>query len=296
MAISVPWVIPPTSPTPDDPATLRWSVAGLIMDNATPDTHGVLWLAQVDGWNNGADVRPSRGSRPGRDGDWQGQTYLSGRTLVAHGACFAPDRLTLRAARDRFMAAVAPRHGIRVVSNEVPARSVLGEIDAQPLWTSLNESQASFSVSIHAESPFKQGQVLTSSPLPVLADSGGLSFPVTFPPALGGQSAIEITPDGNTDSWPTLIITGPMTNPVATLVETGQIVAYNLTIARGQQLIVDTDTGVALLGQTLARGAQSLDTDFFPLAPGTPNTVRLTASSTFDPAASLIVSWVPNWN
>src|SRR4051794_21877046 len=119
MAISVPWVIPPTSTSPTDPATLRWSVAGLIMDNATPDVDGVLWLAQVDGWNSGADVRPSRGNRPGRDGDWQGQTYLSGRTLIARGACWAPDRLTLRAARDRFMAAVAPRQGIRVVSNEV---------------------------------------------------------------------------------------------------------------------------------------------------------------------------------
>jgi hypothetical protein len=93
-----------------------------------------------------------------------------------------------------------------------------------------------------------------------------------------------------------LILTGPLTNPAVTLVETGQYVTYNLTVGRGQQLMIDTDTGVALLSGTLARGAQDLLTDFFPLTPNQPNTVRLTAASSFDPAASLIVSHIPNWN
>jgi hypothetical protein len=70
----------------------------------------------------------------------------------------APDRATLRAARDRFMTAVMPRQDIRVVSNEAPVRSVVGQLDGQPLWTAYSANEASFSVPIHATSPFKQGR------------------------------------------------------------------------------------------------------------------------------------------
>lgn len=297
MALSIPWVIPPSGlDAAGEPATLRWSVGGIVMDNATLDAHGCRWVAQVDGWNDGSDIRPARGPRPARDGDWQGATFFSGRTVTATGNCFAPDRAGLRAARDRFMAAVAPRQDIRVVSNEIPARSVLGRLDGKPNWYSLNENQAKFSIPIHSTSPFKQGQLVTSQPLGIFGDPVGLIFPIVFPPFLGGSSAVELVPDGNSETWPVLILTGPMPLPVVTLVETGQIVAYNLTIAAGQQLIVDTDTGVASLSGTSVRGAQSLSTDFFSLTPGQPNTVQLTTAGSFNPAASLIVSFVPNWN
>lgn len=112
--------------------------------------------------------------------------------------------------------------------------------------------------------------------------SGGLAYPLVYPLVYGTQSAgaLAVTNAGTADAPLTLTFLGPLTNP--RVVCDDWTLAFDITLAGGETLAVDTGTGTALLNGTADR-LSAIATDSDPLdaclLPPGASTLTLTASA-----------------
>lgn len=106
----------------------------------------------------------------------------------------------------------------------------------------------------------------------------GFSFPLSFPLGFGGATNpndMTVTNAGNVPCWPTLIFTGPCTNPVAQNLSLpgNPSVTLNAALNAGDQVVVDCDLGSILyypagssVGQA-QNGWLAAGSTFFAIAP-----------------------------
>ena len=82
-----------------------------------------------------------------------------------------------------------------------------------------------------------------------------MAFPLDFGvPAGVTPGALSLTNDGTASYYPRLRIDGPVPNPVVSLAETGDQIAYSGTVAAGQWLDIDCSRRRVLLnGQVSVR-------------------------------------------
>ncbi|MFF0389682.1 phage tail protein [Kitasatospora sp. NPDC004615] len=102
---------------------------------------------------------------------------------------------------------------------------------------------------------------------------------------------VACTNSGDAEAHPVLEIRGPVNRPSVTIVETGQMLEYDLMLAASDVLTVDTWGGTVTLASGMTRlytaTARSIPEGAFVLPPGT-STLAFRAV-TADPAASLTV-------
>lgn len=124
---------------------------------------------------------------------------------------------------------------------------------------------------------------------------GGMAIPMAIPMdmSVGGSTAATLTNDGNISAYPTITITGPVTNPTLINEQTGETLdlTYTLTTA-DESIVIDTLRRTVIYYATSGgspvnvRGAMA--GDFITLQPGD-NTVKLVLASTSDGKATF--SW-----
>ena len=83
--------------------------------------------------------------------------------------------------------------------------------------------------------------------------AGGIGYPVDYPLEYGtaASTALQAGNDGSMDAPLVATFTGPLTNP--RLASTTWAMAFDLALAAGEQLVVDTAEGTALLDGTADR-------------------------------------------
>lgn len=113
--------------------------------------------------------------------------------------------------------------------------------------------------------------------------SGGLVYPLVYPLTYGTQSTGSMTAynTGTADAPFTATFNGPLTNP-RIVSSDGWELAFNITLAGGEQLVVNTAAGTALLNGTadrmIAIANDSDPVDACALSPGD-STLTLTAAA-----------------
>jgi hypothetical protein len=104
-------------------------------------------------------------------------------------------------------------------------------------------------------------------------------LPIVFSASTGGTATA--TNNGTTESFPTVTISGPMTNPLVIDSTLNRYVQLNLTINTGEQVIID------MKNKTIVKGGQSVlqnkvaGSQFWWLNPGS-NLLRIQSSSGSD--------------
>ena len=104
-----------------------------------------------------------------------------------------------------------------------------------------------------APDPLKYGAPVTGqTSLAPTAGGGGLVYPLTYPrdygEAPGVTPGLVFLPNGGTAAYlPTVRVTGPVVNPVVTLVESGSSIRYTGSVVAGQWLDFDCANRVVLL-------------------------------------------------
>ena len=100
---------------------------------------------------------------------------------------------------------------------------------------------------------------------------------------------------GTIGTWPTWVITGPVTGPTITNLDTGQRLAFDPTfdVPAGQTMTIDSDAKTVFL-TGVSRRDRLFVAEWFAIAPGSVN-VRFSAISAFDVAASLTAQWREAW-
>ena len=136
-----------------------------------------------------------------------------------------------------------------------------------------------------------------------LPDLTQLTFPITFPIEFGGSTIDETTIFGVAGTWktyPTITLTGPLTNPKVTNSSTSQLVQLNYTVPAGRVVTIDLTPGVKTVEDDLGVnliGYISTDSDLFgfhlgvsPEVAGGSNSIRIqTSGATVD--SEINMSW-----
>lgn len=280
-----------------DPVDVVWNTAA---------ADGTRLVAQSHGWD-GLDYLTPIDQVGGRDGGLLGPQSVGPRMIDVDAAVVAPTAALLRQHIARVRRILGPQNltGVRqpIVWQEydhgagqflaLVARPV-GKFDPRPVRGHVEGGVAAsirFTL-VAANPPWKylsgnpQSQC-TGLPNPALL--GGRTYDKTFDYTYGAATnpggEMTVTNSGDLSAYPVFTITGPADMPVIQNVTTGQAFTVNANIAAGQTVVIDARTGVITPGTVRLIGRP------FTLAAGA-NTIRWrTLVDSYDPAASLCLSW-----
>ncbi|MFE3905428.1 hypothetical protein ACFXPY_35365 [Streptomyces sp. NPDC059153] len=122
----------------------------------------------------------------------------------------------------------------------------------------------------------------------------GLLDPYNFGPP-GSTGTLTARNDGNAPAHPVVEFRGPVSMPSLTNLATGDVLEYDLDLAAGDVLVVNTAEGTVTLNETASRlytaTARSVPEQSFALWPGTADLAFRAAPESSDPAASVAVRW-----
>lgn len=187
-----------------------------------------------------------------------------------------------------FLSATSAPVGAAVVEGVAPA----GAVGVRPVMTWPQ---------VPPGGPVWVGRSVLYVPAP---GASGLAWPLEFGTP-GSTGALSVTNAGDAPAHPVIEFRGPVERPSLTKTGTGETLEYDLPLAAGDVLTVDTGAGTVLLNQTASRlgaaSTRSVPEQTFTLAPGelvggalvpttTPLIFRAAPGST-DPAASVTVRW-----
>ncbi|WP_079051689.1 phage distal tail protein [Streptomyces sp. FR-008] len=133
-----------------------------------------------------------------------------------------------------------------------------------------------------------------TSSLRISTNAGVLAWPLDFgePGSTGRLSVVNV---GTAETHPVVEFRGPVTAPSLTNVATGDVLEYDLPLAAGDVLVVDTLAGTVRLNGTASRlytaTNRSTPERTFTFAPGTTPLMFRAAPGSNDPAASVAVRY-----
>ncbi|MBP0456255.1 phage distal tail protein [Streptomyces montanisoli] len=129
-------------------------------------------------------------------------------------------------------------------------------------------------------------------------DEQGLAWPLAWPLAFGTPGStgnLVATPTGDALTHPVIEFRGPVTRPSLTNVTTGDVLEYDVPLARGDVLTVDTRAGTVTLNGTASRlftaTSRSVPEQTFTLPPGSTPLIFRAAPGSSDPSASVVVRY-----
>ncbi|MDX3841728.1 phage distal tail protein [Streptomyces europaeiscabiei] len=135
-----------------------------------------------------------------------------------------------------------------------------------------------------------------SATLPM--SEAGLSWPLSWPLPFGNPGstgALSTTNVGDAETHPVVEFRGPVTRPSLTSLATGDAVEYDMPLAAGDVLTVDTLAGTVVLNGTASRiytaTSRSVPEQTFTLAPGISSLIFRAAPGSNDPTASATVRY-----
>ncbi|MFH9295618.1 phage distal tail protein [Streptomyces sp. NPDC017520] len=114
--------------------------------------------------------------------------------------------------------------------------------------------------------------------------------------AVGSAGGMSATNTGNASTHPLVEFRGPVLRPSLTNLRTGDVLEYDLPLAAGDVLTVDTRAGTVTLNGTASRlytaTSRSVPEETFALAPGTTD-LTFRAAPDSDPAGTVLVRYRP---
>lgn len=218
-------------------------------------------LVGADGLRDLPPVRSSNSPRPRSHGVYAGLSYFGGRTITLQLLVMRTSsndwETTLQLLAAAFQQETDPEN-LKLFQLQLPGWPYPVQIYArvtkyaEPVTLDYSHHKASVSIQLFCPEPMwlsppKSQTVGLPSP------TSGASFPWSFPLSFGSSSGGTLTVDnaGNTDAYPTFIITGPCNDPW--IESNGARLTFGITLAASDYLTVDTDAHSVTLNGTASR-------------------------------------------
>ena len=297
---------------PDLDLTQDWQIdfAGVILGPGTS-----IKVSDVEGLG-APELRTQDVDNPTDDGAFPGVDYYSPRTVRIEAGIRTPgdpgaamDALAqLQAAANtpdvrKTAGALAvlrlrwPGRGVRRLYGRVRRAEAVSTAQTIYGWIPLDLEFTAVDPRFHNDTV----SALTL-PLDTSSDRQGFTAPLTAPITTGTADPATrpgwVANDGDTGAWPSLRITGPVTNPRIWVVETGRAIELAISLGTGERIDIDTRPGTRwVLRNGSGNAASALSTssrlDLFTIPPGV-SEVRWTASD-YTNTARLALSWRSAW-
>ena len=247
------------------------------------------------------DVRSSDVNRPQADGQFAGTDYLSGRTFslqlemwhdnaTQFGSRIASLTTSFKPGSEHDFVVQVPSIGKVYSTCKVRRRSG----PTFDLAAAIGMVVAT--IELHAVDPRWYAVTAQQDTATITAATGGVSFPVSFPLTFVEVSAGSIiaTNSGVYEAFPTITITGPITNPSLENVSSGKILAFTGTVLSGETLVIDFLNRTALLNGVSSRYNWIDDSQqWWSLAPGA-SEIKLNGTGGSG-ATDALVEWRSAW-
>lgn len=237
-----------------------------------------IGLNKISGLREMPPLRSGDLPKPRAHGAFGGRNYYGERIVQAEFLVQAPTNdfeAVLRAAGTAFASITDP-------AGAIPLKFQLGTWDnprqlycrptkgGLPVDLDYQYRKAVIPVEFTADDPLIYDTAQQSQTTGLPSPTAGLSFPAGAPFAFGASSggSLQITNAGNENTPPAFTISGPLTWPQLTL--GSAFLAFQVTLAAGDVLVVDCGASTAILNGTASRANTVVTgSSYFWLPPGT---------------------------
>lgn len=250
----------------------------------------------VTGLEDLPELRTADEARGNTDGEFSGQDLLGGRTVVVDfEVVFAAGGPAYRAVLERIKTAFVPQPAgclpLQFTLPGLPTRRLGARCRRRqlPIDLGYDRGVARGAVEFRAADPRIYDDNASSTVLTVPANNAGRTYDRVYALTYGGgTSGTQVAVNnGTTRTSPVITITGPVDTPTVENVTAGKFLKFNLTLAVGETLTIDTDArSVVLNGTASRRSAMSVDSAWWALGPG-PSTLRFSAAASTTATATV---------
>ncbi|MFG2128296.1 phage distal tail protein [Streptomyces sp. NPDC048751] len=277
---------------------MQW--AGLLLGPGTPyeiDRGG------LSGWEDLPEYDTSDADHPTAHGAWPGARYarprkIGGTVWTVPSEDSSDSSLSaMRALRQALLLGDAERWlAVRLHGETLAVRARVSQRVLAADRTYTTQGVARASVQWYATDPRRysvtEQSAVTGAPQP----ESGLTWPLTWP-LYWGQSAstgdVIAANSGSAPTHPLITFTGPCASPTVTDRTSGRRLRYEIKLADGDELVVDTAAGTVTLNSTASRrdtaAADSSPEELFAFEPGRAQLAF--RPDTFDTGARMTVRW-----
>lgn len=205
-------------------------------------------VTKVTGLDGSATIRLALEDKAQQDGQWDALPLYGARVLQVEGVieeatteaahALAADLRALNLRLNEFLVVSAGRGTVSTIVR------VQGGLE--PEW--LDDLSFTYVMTLVATDPLLYGpEAFAQTTLAASAGGAGRVWPRVWPTDWGvapgvTPGAVAVANAGTASYFPRMRIDGPVTNPVVTLVETGDFVRFNGSIAAGQHLDINWGT------------------------------------------------------
>lgn len=254
--------------------TFRLGDSGVIL-NTDSTSLPFVDITEVVGLDN-ASYRETQRDHEGTDGGFMDAEFEKGRGVVLTGVAI-DNTSTLETFLDSLKANYAPSTSLVPFYYKAPGVTER-VLFVKPLgcnydWQQVRRTgQARVQFRMFAEDPRLYAATLTSVNIPFATGGGtGFGFSLGFSFGFGGSSSSDgllVTNSGNRSTPPTFTITGPVETPTIRDDTYGHVLTFNISLAAGETLVIDTQYRTVKLNGTTNRRSTLSDPDWFFLQPG----------------------------
>jgi len=251
---------------------------------------GKFRLLGLEGWHS-VNLRRDRAEKAQQSGAWESTGFTSSLPITARGQAVYPDAESAALERREILALAGGGQYQMAVGDALGEGTRIVECDSLVV-SPVQDRMFTWSLVVTACDPLLYGPpTYNFTGLATASGGAGLTYPLTYPLDYGvtpgtTPGAMQALNAGTASYYPRLRIEGPVTNPVVTLAETGDRIAYRGTIAAGQWLDIDCGARRVLLnGQVSMRHLVSAQGNWCAI-PVRGGSLSWTAD-TADPAATL---------
>jgi hypothetical protein len=226
---------------------------------ATSGRGGVFKVLGLDGWHS-LTFRRDRQEKSQQAGSWSSTGFAAGLPITVRGQAVYASAASAAQERREFLSLASVSGAPMTVVDAYGAGTRTVEVDSFTV-SPVMDRMFTYALTVTATDPLLYGDPqYTSSPLTSTAAGSGLQYLLAYPldygvPAGVTPGAVSLPNAGTASYYPRIRINGPVTNPVASLSETGDQIAYTGTIPAGSW--VDINAGkpreVLLGGQVSQR-------------------------------------------
>ncbi|MFD7106087.1 phage distal tail protein [Streptomyces celluloflavus] len=270
----------------------------------------VRWR-KLTGWEDSPDVDSGTVPRSGAHGAYPGALLAQPRTITLDGVVLRTTPGAMTAAVRKLSALLALRDDeipLAIKLDDAPpllcfARCLRHSIPVEPSY--LTGTVTGGALQFEASDPRRYALVEQRVEARLPQGEPGLdwhtdpepehlAWPLDFGEP-GSTGALIAVNDGDALTHPLITFRGPVARPSLTCLATGEAIEYDLDLADGDELVVDTAAGTVMLNGTASRTYtatnRSVPESTFTLAAGTAAFIFRAAPGFTDPRASCSLRW-----
>ncbi|MFI0736408.1 phage distal tail protein [Streptomyces sp. NPDC021225] len=257
----------------------------------------------VAGWEDLPALDSGTVARSDAHGAFPGRLLAQARTITLDGLIVRAPRATIGAVVAALNSGTVPvedeRPWVAWLDDRGPllayARATRRTVPAGPGYRLGTITGAAMEFQATDPRRYELAERSVSATLPM--SEPGLSWPLVWPLAFGAPGstgALSTANEGDAETHPVIEFRGPVIRPALTNLATGDVIEYDIPLAAGDLLTVDTLAGTVVLNGTASRiytaTSRSVPEQTFTLAPGITNLIfRAAPGST--PTASATVRY-----